>query len=56
MRRSRLPAMLWLFVALFVVYGMTIPFEFTSDTVAIRQKIARVTLNPLMSPETGRRV
>jgi len=55
-RASRLPAVLWIAFALFVVYGTTIPFRFTSDSAFVSAKLARVSLNPLISPDTGRRV
>jgi VanZ family protein len=53
---SRLPAVLWMAFALFIVYGGTIPFHFTSDRAVVLDKLSRVTLNPLVSPDTGRRV
>jgi len=53
---SRSALWLWLFFSLFIVYGTTIPFHFTSDPVFVRMKLARVTLNPLVSPDTGGRV
>jgi VanZ family protein len=47
---------LWLLFALFVVYGGTIPFRFTADLGFVVDKLSRVSLNILISPETGRRV
>src|SRR5206468_7017350 len=55
-REMRLFAWLWVVSALFVVYGTTIPFHFTSSRGHARAKLSRVRLNPLVSPETGRRV
>ncbi len=56
LRRSRLPAFLWLFTALFIVYGTTIPFHFVSDRSTVETNASRIVLNPLISPDTGRRV
>jgi len=42
--------------SLFIVYGATIPFHFTSDFGAVREHLQRVTYNPFLSPATGRRV
>jgi VanZ family protein len=53
---SRLPAVLWMAFALFIVYGGLVPFRFTTDRAFVAAKLARVTLNPLVSPDTGRRV
>ena len=53
---SRLQAVLWMAFALFIVYGGTIPFHFTSDRAIVLEKLSRITLNPLISPDTGRRV
>ena len=47
---------LWAIFCLFIVYGATIPFHFTSDLAAVREHLQRVSLNPFMSPATGRRV
>ncbi len=46
---------LWALFAVFIVYGTTIPFEFSRDRDAIRQKVARLSWNPLTRPD-GRRV
>jgi VanZ family protein len=53
---SRLQAVLWMAFALFIVYGGTIPFHFTSDRAIVLENLSRITLNPLISPDTGRRV
>ena len=53
---SRMPLFLWLATAVFIVYGTTIPFNFVSNGTMVRDHIARLTLNPLMSPDTGHRV
>ena len=47
---------LWFFSAIFVVYGTTIPFQFVGDAGRAAAKLSGVTLNPLVSTETGRRV
>jgi VanZ family protein len=52
---SRLPAILWLTFALFIVYGGLIPFHFTPDRARVADKLSRLRLNPLISPDTGRR-
>lgn len=46
---------LWLLFSLFVVYGATIPFEF-AGTAGFLERLARVPLNPLVAPDTGRRL
>jgi VanZ family protein len=53
---SRLPAILWLTFTLFIVYGGSIPFHFTADRALVADKLSRLRLNPLISPDTGRRV
>ena len=50
------PLGLWAVFTLFIIYGTVLPFRFVSDPVFIRDKVARITLNPFMSPDTGRRV
>ncbi len=52
---SRLPAILWLTFTLFIVYGGSIPFHFTADRAQVADKLSRLRLNPLISPDTGRR-
>jgi glycopeptide antibiotics resistance protein len=47
---------LWIAFTLFIVYGTTIPFHFTSDRAFVLDKLSHVTINPLISPDTGRRV
>jgi VanZ family protein len=41
---------------LFIVYGTLLPFRFVTDPLFVQNKLSRVTLNPLISPDTGRRV
>jgi VanZ family protein len=53
---SRAPLVLWLATTIFIVYGTSIPFHFVSDLHTVHANLARVTINPLISPETGRRV
>jgi VanZ family protein len=52
----RLLTLLWIACALFVFYGGLIPFHFDFDRGAAWDKLAHVSLNPLISPDTGRRV
>ena len=47
---------LWIFCTLFIVYGTTIPFQFTSDRAFVLDKLSHVTINPFISPDTGHRV
>ena len=47
---------LWIVFALFVVYGTTIPFHFAESAAEVRANLARLSPNPFLSPETGRRV
>jgi VanZ family protein len=54
--RSRLPFSLWLLSAAFIVYGTMIPFRFVTDRDIVLAHLARVTLNPLISPDTGGRL
>ena len=53
---SHLPAILWLVWALFIVYGGTIPFHFEADRATVADKLSRLSLTPVVSPDTGRRV
>jgi hypothetical protein len=46
--------MLWWLFAIFIVYGATIPFHLTTDRAFIARKWSRVSLDPLVSPETVR--
>ena len=55
-RRSRLPLVLFLASAAFILYGTTIPFNFVLDRQQVLAHLSRVTLNPLISPDTGSRV
>lgn len=52
---SHTAAWLWALSALFIVYGTSIPFQFTTEPGFAAAKLARVPLNLLVSPETGRR-
>ena len=54
--RSRLPLVLWALSAAFIVYGTTIPFRFGADRQMVFAHLARVTPNPLVSPDTGGRL
>ena len=47
---------LWILSAAFIVYGTTIPFQFVGEPGHAAADLSRVSLNPLVSPETGRRV
>lgn len=47
---------LWVIFCLFILYGATIPFNFTLDLRVVSQHMAAVRWDPLVSPETGRRV
>ena len=46
---------MWALFALFIVYGTTIPFNFSQDPDFIREKVAALSWNPLTRPD-GRRV
>jgi VanZ family protein len=45
---------LWLLFTLFVVYGATIPFHFTTDRDILTLHWQQLSANPLLSPEKGR--
>jgi glycopeptide antibiotics resistance protein len=47
---------LWLLFAAFIVYGATIPFHFAGGGRAVLDKLHRLPLNPLVSPDTGGRL
>lgn len=53
---ARLARTLWILFALFILYGTTIPFDFRVGWSGAMDKIAHLPLNPLISPDTGRRV
>jgi len=53
---TRLARTLWILFTLFVLYGTTIPFDFRVGWSRAMDKIAHLPLNPLISPDTGRRV
>jgi len=52
----RLAKTLWILFTLFIVYGTTIPFDFRVGWSGAMDKVAHLPLNPLISPDTGRRV
>jgi VanZ family protein len=47
---------LWLAAAVFVGYATSIPFRMTTDRRVVSAHWSRVTVNPLVAPDTGRRV
>ena len=47
---------LWLLYAAFILYGGTIPFHFAGDPSLIAARWHRLFANPLLSPDTGRRL
>jgi glycopeptide antibiotics resistance protein len=53
---ARLARALWILFTLFIVYGTTIPFDFRVDWSGAMDKLAHLPLDPLISPDTGRRV
>jgi VanZ family protein len=55
-RRSRLPFVLFVVSAVFILYGTTIPFNFVLDRQQVLGHLSRITLNPLISPDSGTRV
>ncbi len=55
-RVNRRAAGAWLIITLVMVVGALAPFQFHESRSAVLYKIARIRLNPLFSPETGRRV
>jgi glycopeptide antibiotics resistance protein len=54
MNGTRLSRVLWLLFSLFVVYGATIPFQFTADHELLISHLSRISPNPLRSAVTGR--
>lgn len=54
--RTRLPLVLWVASAAFIVYGTTIPFNFVHEGRLVAEHLARLTWNPLVAADTGRRV
>lgn len=54
--RTKLPLVLWIGSAIFIVYGTTIPFRFISDRTVVLHHLARVVWNPFVSPDTRHRV
>jgi len=52
----RVSRALWLLFALFVLYACTIPFHFVATQDTIRARLHALPLNPLISPDTGRRL
>src|SRR5262245_31644808 len=55
-RRTKLPLVLWIGSAIFIVDGTTIPFNFVSSKADAFAHWARVVWNPLISPDTRHRV
>ena len=53
---TRLPLVLWMASAAFIVYGTTIPFNFVHDGRLVADHLARLTWNPLIAADTGGRV
>jgi glycopeptide antibiotics resistance protein len=53
---SATPAWLWLATTIFVVYSATIPFNFTFERETVAAHLARISLNPLLSPSGTRRL
>jgi glycopeptide antibiotics resistance protein len=53
---TRLARTLWILFTLFIVYGTTIPFDFRVGWSGAMDKVSHLPLNPLVSPDTGRRV
>lgn len=47
---------LWIVYIAFILYGATIPFRFTTDLAIVRAHLSIVRLNPLVQPDSGRRV
>ena len=45
----------WTAIALFIVYGSLVPFHLDLEASSIRARLARVRVDPLISPDTGRR-
>jgi VanZ family protein len=54
--RTKLPLVLWIASAAFIVYGTTIPFNFVHDRRLVVEHIERLTWNPLIAADTGTRV
>jgi hypothetical protein len=46
----------WAGFTLFVLYGALIPFHLTTDRALILAHLGRISPNPLISPDTGRRL
>jgi glycopeptide antibiotics resistance protein len=53
---STLPAVLWVLATIFVVYATTIPFNFVADWSFAAHNLARISLDPFLAPDTGRRL
>lgn len=54
--RTRLPLVLWILSAVFIIYGTTIPFNFVHDPTVIAGHLERLTWNPLIAADNGQRV
>src|SRR4051812_25208524 len=55
-KRSRLPLVLWLASAVFIVYGTTIPFRFVPDVHVAAQHFAAMRQNAVHIFDSGHRV
>jgi glycopeptide antibiotics resistance protein len=53
---NRIAALAWLIVTLLMILGALAPFRFEARWEFAARNLAKVHLNPLISPETGRRV
>lgn len=53
---ARLSKRLWLLFSLFVLYGTTVPFNFTTDHDVIALHLSQISPNPLVDGETGGRL
>ena len=54
--RRPLNTALWILFGLFLVYGTTIPFHFSSQPGWAAQKLAHIPLSPFIAADTGRRI
>jgi VanZ family protein len=52
----RLSRTLWWLFSLFVIYGATIPFQFTIDRDILTQHLSQIALNPLLAGGTDHRL
>ena len=54
--RFRLAHAVWAFTTLFILVSTAAPFHFDTDLQSLSAHLSRIRLNPLISPDTGRRV